>query len=126
MSLTTTPPPEVQETTDPDRRGRRRYDYEVVLVAYRSRALVEKMIERLPADIPVTIVDNAHGVDGLGDVAAARATVRSLDGPGRGYASGANLAARTSSYSYLVFANPDSSPTVEQFDALVADVRSDP
>src|SRR4051812_20164870 len=98
MSLTTTPPTTVSEMTGPDQPTRRTYDYEVVLVAYRSRALVEEMLERLPADMPVAIADNAHGVDGLVDVAAARPTVRYLDGPGRGYASGANLAARTSSY----------------------------
>lgn len=116
----------IAPTSGTDAPRSRSYDYEIVLVTYRSRALVEEMLDRLPADLPVVIADNAHGVDGLDELAATRPAVRYLDGPGRGYASGVNLAARSSRYPYLVFANPDSSPTVEQFDALVGDVRADP
>lgn len=119
MSMTTEP------ATEPDRRTRSSA-YEIVVVAYRSRALVEQLLHTLPADLPVVIADNAHGLDGLDEVAAARPHTRYLDGPGAGYASGANLAARTSTYEYLLFVSPDSSPTVRQFDALVADIRSDP
>ena len=39
--------------------------YEVVLVAYRSRSLVEGLLATLPDTVPVVVIDNAHGVDGL-------------------------------------------------------------
>src|SRR4051794_11311680 len=101
------------------KQGGRSYDYEVVLVTYRSRPLVEQLLERLPADLPVVIVDNAHGVDGLPEVASARRAVRYVDGPGAGFASGANRGARSSVHENVIFVNPDSSPSVAQLDALV-------
>ena len=70
----------------------RDYRYEIVIVAYRSRDLVERFLDRLPEDVPVVLVDNSHDVDGLSEVAARRAGTRYLDGPGRGYASGVNRA----------------------------------
>ncbi len=101
-------------------------DYEVILVAYRSRALVENLLRALPDHVPVAVVDNAHGIDGLEDVVGSRRNARYLDGPGRGFAPAANLAARTSKYEVVVFMNPDSSPTVGQIETLVADLESDP
>jgi len=103
-----------------------RPDFEVVLVTYKSRALAEALLGRLPADVPVVIVDNAQGVDGVPALAAARPGTRYLDGPGQGFAKAANLGARTSSAPYLVFVNPDSAPTADQLGALVADLRRDP
>lgn len=44
----------------------RNYDYELVLVAYHSRPLVEALLATLPAELPVVIIDNCHGADGLG------------------------------------------------------------
>jgi GT2 family glycosyltransferase len=100
--------------------------YEVVVVAYRSAALVTELLRSLPAAQPVVVVDNAHGVDGLAEVVAGSPAARYLDGPGAGFASGANLGARTSTHDVLVFVNPDSSPTADQLDALVADLAADP
>ena len=100
-------------------------DYEVVLVAYRSAALVTALLESFPAGLPVVVVDNAHGVDGLAAVCAARPATRYLDGPGAGFAAGANLGARTSTHHVVLFVNPDSSPTVDQLDTLAADVTAD-
>ncbi|MDN5749095.1 MAG: glycosyltransferase family 2 protein [Pseudonocardia sp.] len=100
-------------------------DYEIVLVAYRSAELVRGLLDALPGRA-IAVVDNAHGVDGLEAVTAGRAGVRYLDGPGRGFASGANVGARTSTRDVVVFVNPDSSPSVEQLDALVADITADP
>lgn len=104
--------------------GRAGPTYEVVLVAYRSAALVRALLDRLPADLPVAIVDNAHGIDGLGDVAGSRPATRYLDGPGAGFASGANAGALSSEYDIVIFVNPDSSPSVEQLDALAADIAA--
>lgn len=103
-----------------------RKPYEVVVVAYRSAPLVEALLRALPAAQPVVVVDNAHGVDGLADVVAGFPAARYLDGPGAGFASGANLGARTSGHDVVVFVNPDSSPRAEQLDALVDDLAADP
>lgn len=97
-----------------------------MLVAYKSRPLVEALLASLPPELPVVVVDNAHGVDGLPAVAAARPATRYVDGPGAGFAAGANRGARLSSSRYLVFVNPDSSPTAAQLDSLVDDLRRDP
>ena len=94
--------------------------YEVVVVAYRSAALVTELLRSRPPSQPVVVVDNAHGVDGLAEVVAGSPPARYLDGPGPVYASGANLGARTSAHDYVVFVNPDSSPDADQLDALVA------
>lgn len=100
--------------------------YEIVLVAYHSRPLVEKLLRTLPAAVPVAIVDNAHDADGLAALAADRPGTRYLDGPGAGFAAGANLGATTSTHEMVVFVNPDSSPRSEQLAALVADLAADP
>lgn len=100
--------------------------YEVVVVAYRSAALVTALLGALPSDQPVVVVDNAHGVDGLREVVRGHPAARYHDGPGAGFASGANLGARTSTHDVVVFVNPDSSPTTDVLDALVGDIVSDP
>lgn len=100
--------------------------YEIVIVAYRSRPHVEAHFAALPADRPIAVIDNSRGADGLAAVCAARPNTRHLDGPGRGFASGANLAARTSTFETLIFVNPDCRPTGAQLDALVADLAGDP
>ncbi len=99
--------------------------FEVVLVTYRSRALAEALLERLPAQTPVVLVDNAKGVDGVQDLVAGRPHTRYLEGPGEGFARGANLGARTSSAEYVIFVNPDSAPTIDQLETLVDDLASD-
>lgn len=100
--------------------------YEIVVVAYRSAALVGALLGSLPADQPVVVVDNAHGVDGLDEVVGSHPAARYLDGPGAGFASGANLGVRTSSHNIVVFVNPDSSPSTAVLDALVGDIDGDP
>jgi GT2 family glycosyltransferase len=107
-------------------RERRHWDYEVVLVTYHSRPLVEALLARLPADIPVVIVDNSQGADGMAELTRDLAAVRYLSGPGRGFAVGANLGAFSSAYERVVFVNPDSMPSVGQIDSLVADLDRDP
>lgn len=96
--------------------------YEVVLVAYRSAALVAHRLEALGPRVPAVVVDNFHGADGLAELVADRPLTRYLDGPGRGFASAANLALRTSSADIVVNVNPDCAPTVPQLDVLVADL----
>lgn len=102
------------------------HDFEIVLVAYRSRALLEQLLPGLPEDVPVAVVDNGRGVDGVAELCRGRSGTRYLLGPGRGFGSGANLAARTSRRDVLVFLNPDCSPAPEQIGRLCDELRADP
>ncbi len=101
-------------------------DVELVVVAYRSRPQVEELLEHLPEGLPVVVVDNSDGSDGLGEVIAARRRARYLSGGGVGFARAANLGARTSSAEFLVFVNPDMQPTADDLAELVQDVATDP
>jgi GT2 family glycosyltransferase len=99
---------------------------ELVVVAYRSRAQVEELLAGLPVDLPLVVVDNSDGSDGLGDLIRARPHGRYLEGGGVGFARAANQGARTSTAEFLVFVNPDTRPTSADIAALVEDVASDP
>lgn len=101
--------------------------YELVVVSYRSRAQLEQMLQTVPADRPLVVVDNARGVDRVDEVLVGRPHARYLDSGGdAGFAKAANLAAQTSTCAHLVFASPDSRPDVDVCAALVAQLRADP
>ncbi|MDO5629207.1 MAG: glycosyltransferase [Mobilicoccus sp.] len=100
--------------------------YEVVLVTYRSRAHVEELTGLWGESVPVVVVDNGQGVDGVREWAADHPQVRYLDGGGVGFARAANLGAFSSSAEYVVFVNPDSRPGVADLEALVAGLHADP
>jgi N-acetylglucosaminyl-diphospho-decaprenol L-rhamnosyltransferase len=102
-----------------------RCDFELVVVTYRSRPQVEQLFASLPG-VPVVVVDNSAGVDGMADLVAARPGARYLDGGGRGFAHAANLGARSSRHDVVVFVNPDARPTLPVIEALVHDVATDP
>jgi GT2 family glycosyltransferase len=101
-------------------------DVELVVVGYRSRSQVEQMLAGLPTELPVVVVDNSDGSDGLADVVLARPRGRYLEGGGVGFARAANKGARSSSADYLVFLNPDTRPTAEDIATIVEDVATDP
>jgi len=101
------------------------FDFELVVVSYRSRAQVEGLLAPLPADLPVAVVDNAGGVDAVGELLDGRPHGRLLDGGGRGFAHAANLGALTSSYPVVVFVNPDARPSLGVLRDLVDDVSRD-
>lgn len=101
-------------------------DVELVIVAYRSHAQVQGLLAGLHDDLPVVVVDNSDGSDGLADVLSERPRARYLPGGGVGFARAANLGARSSSAEFLVFLNPDIRPTVEDLAELVQDVADDP
>jgi N-acetylglucosaminyl-diphospho-decaprenol L-rhamnosyltransferase len=101
-------------------------DLEVVLVTFHSRALVEQLLADLPDELPVVVVDNASGADGMPEVVAARPNARYLDGGGVGFARAANKGARTSTRPYVVFVNPDTRPTAEQLQLLAGDLAAAP
>jgi GT2 family glycosyltransferase len=104
----------------------RRHDTELVVVAYRSRPQVEGLLAGLPDDLPLVVVDNSDGNDGLRAVVEARPNGRYLSGGGVGFARAANLGARTSAAEVLVFVNPDTRPTAADLAALVTDVVTTP
>jgi GT2 family glycosyltransferase len=106
--------------------GATRPTFEVVLVTYRSRALAAAMFDRLPDDIPIVVVDNSQGADGVPALVAGRKNARYLDGAGEGFAKAANAGARTSTADVVLFLNPDTAPTPTQLRALVDDLGSDP
>lgn len=112
---------------DTDAAGPSTWDFEVVTVSFHSRDELVQMLAGLPADLPIVVVDNASGADGVAEVVEARSHGRYLDsGGGKGYAKAANMGVRTSRYPYVVFANPDSRPDVEIMTKLVADLKADP
>jgi N-acetylglucosaminyl-diphospho-decaprenol L-rhamnosyltransferase len=100
--------------------------FELVVVSYRSRAQIDGLLAGLPDDLPVCIVDNAAGVDGIEEVVKSRPDARYLDGGGAGFAHAANAGARTSPYEYVVFGNPDSRPTIDDYREIVRTVVGDP
>lgn len=101
------------------------WDYELVFVSYRSRPEIEVTLAGLPGGIPVAVVDNAAGVDGLAELVETRTNARYLDGGGQGFAHAANMGAFSSRYEIVVFVNPDARPTVEALDTLADDIRHD-
>lgn len=100
--------------------------YEAVLVTYHSHGQVVGLLDALGPSVPVVMVDNASGADGIPAVAAERPGTRCLDGENVGFARAANLGARSSTAEYLVFVNPDTRPTPAVLQALVADLAADP
>ena len=116
-----------QEVVPSEARADATFPFELVVVSYRSASEIAGMLETLPDDLPLAVVDNARGVDGLPALVATRSHGRYVDsGGGAGYARAANLGARTSTYPYVVFVNPDSRPDLATLRALVADVATDP
>lgn len=100
--------------------------YEVVLVTYHSRQQLEGLLAGARADQRIVVVDNASGVDGVPAVVQRFDNGRWVDGKNVGFARAANIGARSSTAEFLVFSNPDSRPTPEIWDALVADLAANP
>ena len=100
--------------------------YELIVVSYNSRPQIEGLLAGLPADLPLAIIDNAKGRDGLRELAAGRPNTRYLDGGGNGFARAANLGARSTAYEYVIFVNPDARPTGENLDTLVTALVEEP
>lgn len=100
--------------------------FEVVIVAYRSRPQVQALLALLPAEQPLAVVDNSADVDGISQLLADRPDARYVQGEGRGFGRAANLGARTSTYDYVVFCNPDTRPTPHLLAELVRVLAADP
>lgn len=100
-------------------------DAEVVLVSYRSRGHVEALLASWPDDLRVVLVDNSDNSDDIRELADARSSLRYVDGRGQGFARSANLGARSSEATHVLFVNPDSRPTTAHLAALVDGLRAD-
>ena len=117
--------PSPSDGTSPGK-GSSDFLYEGVMVVYFSRPHVVELLKLLPEELPLAIVDNSKGRDQVEELVAGRPNCRYQYGAGEGFAKAANLAARESTYEYLVFINPDSRPSVEVLNALVGDLVADP
>ena len=100
--------------------------FEVVLVTYKSRTHVEELVASWPDSLPIAVVDNARGADGLREWASNHPNVRYLDGGGAGFARAANTGAFSSAQPYVVFVNPDCRPTLADMRSLVDGLAGDP
>nr|WP_269327125.1 glycosyltransferase family 2 protein [Kineosporia mesophila] len=98
----------------------------MIIVSYNSRSQIEGLLAGLPNDIPLAVVDNARGADGLRDLIRDRPNARYLEGAGQGFATAANLGARSSAYEYVIFVNPDTRPTVTGLETLVSQLAAEP
>lgn len=103
----------------------RELDIELVIVGYHSRSLIEELLKLLPDELPVILVDNARGQDGLREMAAGRRNCRWMDGGGVGFARAANAGARASESRIVIFVNPDTRPSLDALIALADDLESD-
>ena len=101
-------------------------EVELVVVAYRSRREIEGLLANLPHDLPITVVDNSDGWDGLEELVRGRPNGRYLAGGGVGFARAANKGARASTADYVVFVNPDVRPRMSDIAAIVEDLAEDP
>lgn len=99
--------------------------FEVVLVTYKSRAHVEELVASWPDSLPVAVVDNSRGADGLDQWAQSHPNVRYVDGGGVGFARAANSGAFASAEPYVVFVNPDCRPSLHDMQRLVDGLASD-
>jgi GT2 family glycosyltransferase len=86
---------------------------------------IQQMLGSLPGNLPLVVIDNSDGSDGLREVILARQSARYVEGGGVGFARAANRGARTSTADYLVFLNPDARPTADDIATLVQDVATD-
>lgn len=94
--------------------------YEVVVVAYRSRAPLRNFLEALGNAIPVIVVDNSANVDDLADLTRRFPNLRHIDAGGNlGFSAGANLGAKHTTAPHLVFMNPDTLPSRIELDRMV-------
>src|SRR5215207_6463032 len=100
--------------------------YELVVVSYRSRRPLSRLLDAVEG-MPVVVVDNAADVDGVNELTTTREAVRYLDAGGNlGFAAAANLGASVSTAEVVIFVNPDCLPAASVLDELASTVSSRP
>ncbi len=106
---------------------RRRPDYAVVVVAYRSRPLLSRVLARMPASAPVIVVDNSAAYEDLTDLIRARPKTTYIDSGGNiGFGPACNLAASVIAEPLIVFVNPDADVDGRLLDSLAREIDRDP
>jgi N-acetylglucosaminyl-diphospho-decaprenol L-rhamnosyltransferase len=100
--------------------------YEVIIVNYRGRSQVQRLLAELPEHVPVTIVDNSATSEPVDHLIRSRLAGRYIDaGANIGFAAAANLGARTASAPILIFVNPDCVVPEAVLQALVDNLATD-
>jgi len=101
--------------------------FDVVVVAYASRATIEQCIEQVGALHGVgTVVVVDHGTDGTADVAAAMGALVIRDPGNPGFGAGQNRGVAATTAPYVLLLNPDAAPEPEGIAAGVALMDVDP
>lgn len=101
--------------------------FELVVVVYKSRAALEPFLAHLGRETPVALVDNSIDEDDVTDLIASYPLIRHVDAGGNlGYSAASNLGARTSTAEFLIFINPDTRPTPDALERLVAFLEANP
>jgi GT2 family glycosyltransferase len=98
----------------------------VVTVAYRSRPLLEAMLQRIAPPTPMIVVDNSADYEDITDLVRARPMTTYIDAGGNvGFGAACNLAASVASQPFLAFVNPDADVDAAVLDKLGGHIASD-
>lgn len=101
-------------------------NYVVVTVAYRSRSLLEAMLQRIGPSTPIIVVDNSADDEDISDLMQTRPMTTHIDAGGNiGFGAACNLAASVASQPFLVFVNPDADVNLAILDRLIEEIASD-
>ena len=101
--------------------------YTVVVVAYRSLRPLERFLAGLDRSVAVVIVDNSSSEEDLMVLTHDHPNVAIVDAGGNvGFSAGANIGVRHVDTQYVVFMNPDTTPTKDGLDAMARLLDADP
>src|SRR5215204_4780741 len=100
-------------------------DYEVVVVSYRSRAPLSRLLDILEG-AKVVVVDNAARTEPVRDLALSHGAKYVDPGRNVGFAVAANLGAANVAADVVIFVNPDCLPTTTVLEELAASVCHEP
>ncbi len=98
---------------------------DVVIVTYNSASRLPKVLDSLPGDVQVTVVDNGS-TDGSADVAEARGATVVRGSVNAGFASGCNRGAAFGHAKTILFLNPDAVIESDALERLVEVFYADP
>jgi len=103
-----------------------RPSYDVILVVYRSRSQLQGLLDLLPSEISIIVVDNSARKEHLDDLLEERGARHIDSGGNLGFSQAANLGARASTAPYILFLNPDTRPSANTLDELVGILDAHP
>jgi N-acetylglucosaminyl-diphospho-decaprenol L-rhamnosyltransferase len=100
-----------------------RASYEVVVVIYKSRRQLRELIQCIPPQAGLIVVDNSALEEDIRDLLQNRPDTHYIDAGGNlGFSASANLGARASTSAFLIFLNPDTRPSPEVLEALIGQI----